>query len=287
MGGRRLTDRDQHDLVTLQESESSLQRRIHHLTTREKSFLHRCSCALRPFKILFGTAALAGSVVVLFSVVLTAMERVKGRFCGGGDGKGCGGWMVEGEWNPVNLGLLWSSQYFPLDSILLTLVILYLFLCTLSALVHIGLRVPWIRILEIKRRATPPQGLLLATSVLIVGMLPLSYFVVGVAPQYAGWGNQVYCNATFGGVRDCRDLPVAIIPCGVEAPADVCTPTVVSTLIHRITFSMPFFGSAYYYSQWIFVAVALVGLVVAVGNGKGREEEEEEDEDLERAPLVR
>ncbi|KAJ3024873.1 hypothetical protein HDV00_000559, partial [Rhizophlyctis rosea] len=72
----------------------------------------------------------------------------------------------------------------------------------------------------------------------------------------------------------------------------ICTPTVISTLLHKITYSMPFFGMAYHYSQWVFVAVVVVGLVVAVGQkgGVGGEESSDEDEEgggeAERQPLV-
>ena len=86
---------------------STLQRRIHHLTHREKSFYHRCSCALRPFRVLLGTGALASSVVVVFAVFLSNMDKVANAVCG----HGCG-WMLDHPraYNPLNVAFLWAAQ---------------------------------------------------------------------------------------------------------------------------------------------------------------------------------
>jgi len=47
----------------------------------------------------------------------------------------------------------------------------------------------------------------------------------------------------------------------VEAPADICTPTVISTLLYKITVNTPFFGVVFYCSQWAFILVFVLGFI--------------------------
>jgi LMBR1 domain-containing protein 1 len=107
-----------------------------------------------------------------------------------------------------------------------------------------------------------------------------------VAPQYAHYGNQRYCNHTigdFGEVRDCDKFPELILPCTASAEAEeVCTPAVVSTFINRITLAFPFFGEVAFWGQFAFLGVwVLAGLAGVLRRPKvdaGGEEEDEEDE---------
>jgi LMBR1 domain-containing protein 1 len=107
-----------------------------------------------------------------------------------------------------------------------------------------------------------------------------------VAPQYAHYGNQRYCNHTigdFGEVRDCKKFPELILPCTASAAAEeVCTPAVVSTFINRITLAFPFFGEVAFWGQFAFLGVwVLAGLAGVLRRPKvdaGGEDEEDEDE---------
>jgi len=65
-------------------------------------------------------------------------------------------------------------------------------------------------------------------------------------------------------VRDCIGYPQLIVPCDVTAPTDICTPTVISTFIHRITINAPFFGVIFYHAHWAFLGVTLLGFMYAM-----------------------
>ncbi|CAG8727216.1 26347_t:CDS:2, partial [Racocetra persica] len=121
--------------------------------------------------------------------------------------------------------------------------------------VFIGIRFLWITLYRIRKSATPPQGLLFGSLLLMLSLLALNYTItMVVAPQYAQFGSQKYCNYVVNGVRNCTDFPNLIIPY-------ICTPTAISTFIQRITVNTPFFGVVFYYSQWAFLTILALGFV--------------------------
>src|SRR5271170_6128481 len=123
----------------------------------------------------------------------------------------------------------------------------------------------------------------------MLSVLALNYsLTMVVAPQYAHYGNQHFCNHTigdFGEVRDCIDFPELILPCTATQDAEeVCTPAVVSTFIDRITLAFPFFGQVAFWGQFAFLGVwLLAGIAGSLRRPKldetgGISEDEEEDE---------
>ena len=126
----------------------------------------------------------------------------------------------------------------------------------------------------------------MGTILLMLTVLALNYsLTMVVAPQYAQYGNQRYCNHTvgdFGEVRDCEKFPELIFPCIASQEAEeVCTPAVVSTFINRITLAFPFFGEVAFWGQFAFVGVWIVfGIAKLLGWPKDyqRVDEDEEDE---------
>lgn len=76
---------------------------------------------------------------------------------------------------------------------------------------------------------------------------------------------------------------IAVLTWSLFAPSlDLCTPTALSDLIHRITVATPFFGAAYFYVQWLFVIVVVLGFLWASFRQRQNDMEEEELEDDER-----
>ncbi|CAO3665882.1 unnamed protein product [Umbelopsis vinacea] len=57
------------------------------------------------------------------------------------------------------------------------------------------------------------------------------------------------CNSTMNHIRNCTGKPELIVPC------DIYAPTVVNT---------PFFGLFYYYSQWAFLTIFILGFIAAL-----------------------
>ncbi|KAG0167916.1 hypothetical protein DFQ30_005504 [Apophysomyces sp. BC1015] len=191
-----------------------------------------------------------------------SVDKISHSVCG----SQCGYIISHPElFNPINYIFIKLSKMFPLDYIFMVAIIIYFFLATMSGVISIGVRFLWITLYRIRKGATAPQGLLFSTVLLTLSLLALDYTITTiVAPEYAHFGSQVYCNQTIGGVRDCSDRVDLIVPCDIAGPTDICTPTVSSTLIDRIIVNTPFFGMIFYYSQWAFLATFILGFVISV-----------------------
>ncbi|KAL1918103.1 uncharacterized protein VTP21DRAFT_3369 [Calcarisporiella thermophila] len=262
-----LSSRDRKQLENLEREERILIRRSRNLEESQTGILNRIFAFFRPLKSIFGVLFLALSLLFAISIIITSLDKIKNSICG----SRCGFLLTQTKIpNPLNLLFLRLSSLFPLDSILLGFVVLYIFVCTLVGIIHIGVRFAWVDLFRIRRNSTPPQGLLLLTFLLMLTLLALNYTLVTVVmPGYGHFGGQYYCNHTQSGtevrgVRDCSSYPQLIVPCDVYGPSDICTPTVVSTFINRISVNTPFFGMAFYYMQWIFLAVFFIAFAVVM-----------------------
>lgn len=136
----------------------------------------------------------------------------------------------------------------------------------------IGIRFLWVRLFQIRKGHTSPQALLIATVMLALIMLAINYSITMiVAPQYAIYGAQTFCsNPTKhpDDQPDCSNHPELIQPCS-ELSSDirsgnVCTPSVVSTFINRVTVNFPFFGALAFWAQFAFLGIFLIVFVTSL-----------------------
>ena len=130
--------------------------------------------------------------------------------------------------------------------------------------------------------------ILMATVMLTLIVLAINYSVaMVVAPQYVTFGPQTFCDRTPKHPTeqpDCSKHHSAIKPCTelAENPIakDVCTPSVVSTFINRVTVNFPFFGVILFWAQFVFLAVYLIVFVITLFRTP-KLDEEQIDRDLE------
>jgi hypothetical protein len=105
--------------------------------------------------------------------------------------------------SPVDAILIAASAVFPLDFVLLTLIvnpkqhsqsvaniqftllsqILYLFLCSFHGLVSLGVRCVCVQLLAVKKRATQPHGMLLLCMYLSLLVSAMQWQIASLAPQ--------------------------------------------------------------------------------------------------------
>jgi LMBR1 domain-containing protein 1 len=103
-------------------------------------------------------------------------------------------------------------------------------------------------------------------------VLAINYAVAMlVAPQYAIYGTQTFCvnpPRHPGDQPDCREHLDMIRPCAETfnepAARNVCTPTVVSTFLNRVTLNWPVFGAVDFWAQFAFLAVFLIVFVTSL-----------------------
>ena len=271
-----MSQKDRRELETLVREERTLVRRARLAAEARgegQSWIFRAwtkVCAVfRPLKLIGGLLLLLLSLVVWISMLITGIDKAANSVCK----QHCG--YILGHINvfqPVNWLFVHTARAFPVDYILMALLVLYFFSASVSGLAAIGIRFLWVRIFQIRRGRTAPQALLLATVMLALVILAVNYAIVGlVAPQYAMYGTQTFClnpPKHPGEQPDCRQHLDLVKPCSEafteRAAKDVCTPTVMSTFLNRVTLNWPVFGAVDFWAQFALLAVFLLVFVTAL-----------------------
>lgn len=247
----------------------------------------------RPVKLLGGFLLMLITLVIWVSMLITGIDKAKNSVCK----TGCG--YVLGHINifqPLNYIFVVSAKVFPIDYILFLLLVMLFFTASVVGIATVGIRFLWIMIFRIRKGHTSPQALLMATVMLTLIVLAINYSIAMIAaPQYATFGPQTYCDLDTrhpGEQPDCTTHPELIKPCSElsENPIarDVCTPSVLSTFLNRMTVNFPFFGLVLFWAQFGFLAVYLIVFVTTLFRTPKLDsdtidadlEEEEEEEGL-------
>ncbi|KAJ5936429.1 lysosomal cobalamin transporter [Penicillium verhagenii] len=289
-----LSSKDRRELDTLTRDERTLirrQRLVDDTQRGGRSWLMRAwfkiEAIFRPFKLLGGLLLLLVAFITWVSMLLTAIDKAKNSVCKHRCGYILGHINV---FNPVNWALVRSARVFPVDYAIFSALVLLLFCSSVAGIAVVGIRFLWIRIFQIRKGHTSPQALLLATAMLMLIILALNYSIsMVVAPQYATFGPQTFCDRAMVGrleQPDCSNHKDLIKPCSelAENPAAqrVCTPSVVSTFLNRITLNFPFFGVVFFWAQFFFLGLYLIVFVTSLFRSP-KLDERQLDEDAEEA----
>ena len=279
-GSRRQGDamprKDRRELDALVREEQTLVRRERlaaEATGEGKSRIYqlwlRVCTLFRPLKMLGGIGLLALAGLIWASMLITAIDKAANSVC-----KHRCGYILGGVhlFQPMNWVFVQLAAVFPIDYVIMALIVLFFFASTISGIAAVGIRFLWIRVFQIRRGRTAPQALLIATVMLTLAILAINYAVsMLVAPQYATYGTQTFCAdkpATVGGQPSCRDRPDLLRPCSeaitLPRAKDICTPSVMSTFLNRIAITWPFFGIVDFWAQFAFLAVFLIVFVTAL-----------------------
>ncbi|CBF84806.1 putative LMBR1 domain protein [Aspergillus nidulans FGSC A4] len=243
----------------------------------------RLEAFFRPFRRLVGLILLLLVLLIWVSMILTASDKAKNSICK----RHCG--YVLGHiniFNPINEIFVQSAKLFPIDYAIFTMLVLLLFFGTVVGIATVGIRFLWISIFRIRLGHTSPQALLVMTAILMLSILALNYSIsMIVAPQYATFGPQTFCDR-LSGSSVLPELQCVVKRCseafGSDAAKKVCTPSVASTVLNRVTVSFPFFGAIFFWSQFAFIGVYLLALITSLLRSP-KLDEQQLDEDAEEA----
>ncbi|KAL2004365.1 hypothetical protein VTN02DRAFT_2011 [Thermoascus thermophilus] len=289
-----LSSKDRRELDALVRAERTLRRRqrlTEEAQGERRSWIMKLWCkteaVFRPFKLIGGFVLLLVALLTWASMLLTTIDKAKNSICK----QHCG--YILGKinlFNPINWTFVQSAKVFPVDYIIFTLLVLLFFSSSVVGIAAIGIRFLWVRIFQIRKRHTSPQALLIATVMLTLITLALNYSVsMIVAPQYATFGPQTFCDRTPmlpGGQPDCVNDKNLIKPCSelADNPAAkaVCTPSVSSTFLNRVTINFPFFGIVFFWAQFVFLGVYLIVFLATLFRTP-KLDERQIDEDAEEA----
>ncbi|KAL4883615.1 hypothetical protein BJY04DRAFT_22066 [Aspergillus karnatakaensis] len=289
-----LSSKDRRELDALVREERTLARRQRLADETEgeaQTFvikvLHRLEAFFHPLKLLSGVILLLVALLIWVSMLLTAIDKAKNSICK----QHCG--YILGYiniFNPINQIFVKAAKVFPVDYVLFTLLVLFFFYGSVVGIVTVGIRFLWINIFQVRRGHTSPQALLLMTAMLMLAILALNYSIsMIVAPQYATFGAQTFCNRPPDSaiiLSDCSRTKHFIKPCSEAtdnvAAKQVCTPSVASTLLNRVTIGFPFFGVIFFWAQFAFLGIYLLALVTSLLRSP-KIDERQLDEDAEHA----
>ncbi|NXL00307.1 LMBD1 protein, partial [Mesembrinibis cayennensis] len=277
--GRPLSSRDRRTVQQLEERLRTLRRRERHLESIEKSWWTKFCEAIRPLKIVWGVFFII--VALLFTVSLFLSNLDKALHSAGFDS----GFIILGTnlTNPLNMLLPVLQTVFPLDYILITTIVMYFIFTSMAGIRNMGIWFFWIRLYKIRRGKTRPQALLFLCMILLLIVLHTSYMIYSLAPQYVMYGSQKYliqvrCNIFFKKKKNlafCIKNVLLTVTFKARPILDQCIVTRTYLFLHKFWF----FSAAYYFGNWAFIAVFLIGLIVSCCKGKKSVIEGEVDED--------
>ena len=288
-----LSSKDQRELDALVREERTLRR--HQRMAEEASgqdqnifwkIWIKLGAILRPIKLILGLLLVVVVLVIFASMLITGIDKAKNSLCK----RHCGYLLAHiNIFQPVNWILVKSAKVFPIDYIIFMAIVMLFFSASILGIATIGIRVLWITIFRIRKAHTSPQALLVATVLLTLMTLAINYSVaMMVAPQYATFGPQTFCDHPPrhpGEQPNCTDHTQHIIPCteSTDNPAarNVCTPSVVSTFLNRITVNFPFFGVVDFWAQFVFLGIFLLGFIVLLFRTPRLSDPDAEEDELE------
>ena len=262
-----LNAKDRRELDALAREERTLVRRQRvaaEATSEHDSWVvktwHKTEAVFRPLKLIGGLLLLLITIVLWVSILLTGIDKILHSVCG----YKCGYILGHAKiFNPVNEALVKSSKIFPIDYVIFLLIALYFFFSSVVGIATIGIRFLWLRLFDIRKGHTSPQAMLVTTIILTLLTLAINYaLAMMVAPQYSHFGPQRFCDRSPrhpGEQPDCSNHPSYIKPCTEatkhSAAGNVCTPSVVSVFLDRITVNFYFFGIIQFWAQFFFLGM--------------------------------
>ncbi|KAF2648934.1 hypothetical protein K491DRAFT_669752 [Lophiostoma macrostomum CBS 122681] len=271
-----LDSRDRRELESLIREERTLIRRERLAAESSGEDRHwlikawiKIEAVFRPLKLLGGLLLLVIALLVFASMLITGIDKAKNSIC-----KAHCGYILGyiNIFQPINWVLVKSAKVFPIDYILFLLLVLFFFSASVVGIATVGIRFLWVTLFRIRKGHTSPQALLMATVLLTLIVLAINYSVTMiVAPQYATFGPQTFCDRSPRHPHehpDCSNHHSAIKPCTelAENPIakEVCTPSVNSTFLNRITINFPFFGVILFWAQFAFLGVYIIVFVTTL-----------------------
>jgi LMBR1 domain-containing protein 1 len=294
-----LSTKDRRELESLTREERTLVRRERLAAeagaegkSKLVKFWTKMSAIFRPVALLGGIFLLLFSIFLWVSMLLTGIDKAKNSICKAHCGYILGGINV---FNPINWIFVQSAKVFPVDYVLVTLLVLFFFSSSVMGIASIGIRFLWIRIFQIRKGHTTPQALLVATIMLALIVLAINFSLATmVAPQYAIYGPQTYCDKAPrhpGEQPNCEKHLELVKACSTlsdsASASAICTPSVMSTFLNRITLNFSFFGIIDFWAQFVFLAVFLVVFLLSLFRAPKLDQsqldddlEEEEEEGL-------
>jgi len=151
---------------------------------------------LTPFRVAIGVACLVMSILIIYSMLITNIDRLLNSECG----FNCGYLLDRSPsfFNPLDYILLCLSSHHEkylniqlfLDTTLFAILQIYTFICVLYGIIKIGINFFRLELYRLRRRDTMPQALSIVSILVILMMFAFSMQLMSIAPMYVTFGDQ-------------------------------------------------------------------------------------------------
>mmetsp|Transcript_86873 Transcript_86873/g.249253 ORF Transcript_86873/g.249253 Transcript_86873/m.249253 type:complete len:537 (-) Transcript_86873:48-1658(-) len=237
---------DRKELNRLQRDYKSMVQRNYKLQEYEEKagmVIPRLLQFLVPFRWAIGVTMMSISLLVVVSLLLTLIDRLVHSDCGWS----CGYTLKERRiYNPADEIFLYLSHVFPLDFMVMGIIVLYIWIASVFGIVCLGIRFLCFNVYQLRTRKSMPQALLVLCNVMSYILLALCMALLTIAPNYTAFGSQTVKNADGTPGRCSLDRRDSMSPCRVS---------VISAFFTRIAVAMPVFSVAYFFANWAFICV--------------------------------
>lgn len=271
---------DESERERLVNEERTLIRRINlasRLQARENrtifKFLKKLRASLKPLRLIGGILLLCLSILIWISILVTGVDKVKNSLC-----KQECGYILNtiNIYQPLNYILVKFSRIYPLDNVFMVILTLFFLSSSVAGIIRLGIRFFWIKLLEIRKDQTLPQAMLIVNVMLALMILALNYSVVMmVAPHYATFGTQTFCDAPSekfpDGQPDCSMHLDLVKPCSELSSEygyrNICTPSVISSVLGQVIVNFKSYGVFLFWAQFVFLIVFLLVFLIHLFRG--------------------
>nr|KAJ3420343.1 hypothetical protein HK105_005796 [Polyrhizophydium stewartii] len=256
---RRMRPHERSQLEALEREEDFLQNQLY--ARRESSQDEDThSLPLRAIEVVVGGVLLGVTAITIISILATLIDRGM-HSCG----TRCNFLVVSvGTITILDTVLYTAASLFPFDGLIVLLLTLYVIGCTFNILRKFGVGVFGLNLFTMGKETTLPQAIIIAAAMLCVCVPAWLLMLATAAPQYMSFGSQTICDAIDPmGRRNCTAVPTKLYSCQITSSPDICTPSVISTILSRYMYTLPAFGAIFHISMWIFCAVVIASLFLS------------------------
>eukprot|EP00039_Didymoeca_costata_P001041 m.49180 g.49180 ORF g.49180 m.49180 type:complete len:688 (+) comp10602_c0_seq1:222-2285(+) len=220
--GKSMSGRDHRRLIQAQQDERSIEKARSRVDDLDKGILGKVSKVCRPFEFIFGFVFFILSFFLFVCLVMTSTDKLMQLISNKDLGWKLGYTKTTQKIiNPLDFLFVQASRAFPVDYVLITVIVFFLVLATLSGVKALGVRFCYLKMYKFRVQRTVPQGLLFLAFILMFVILALNVVLLSLSPQYVTYGHQHYPKGVTNDTNAC--LGVAAYPsnpevCSSEAP---------------------------------------------------------------------
>jgi len=153
--------------------------------------------------------------------------------------------------------LLFLSKYYHLDFIIFAVINIYVYICSVYGFINLGVKLLCFDIFEIRKKGTLPQALLIGSFLIAIMILAFMIEILTLAPQYSTFGTQTQ-NPPLPFTQPGLDCNIANVS---NYAKNECIMSNISMFFNRISVSLPFFSTIFYFSNCGFILMILFTLI--------------------------